>query len=128
MNRHLPLFVAAVLLAGISVVAQAPEISFDSAGDPLKVNSKNVKVEFENEYVRVLRCKYPANIREPLHEHLSDRRLTVPLDDVELKVTTQGAEDRTVTLTAGQPLWSTGPIVHAAQSNRAVELIVVELK
>jgi hypothetical protein len=96
--------------------------------DPLKVNSKNVKVELENEYVRVLRCKYPANVREPLREHVSDGRLTVALDDVGLKVTTQGAEDRTATLTAGQSSWSVGPVIHAAQTNRAVELIVVELK
>jgi len=98
------------------------------ARDPAKVNSKNVKVEFENEYVRVLRCKYAAKVREPLHEHLNERRLTVALDDVELKVTTQGVEDRTTTLTAGQSSWSTGPVVHAAQPNRAVELIVIELK
>ncbi|MGH9722768.1 MAG: hypothetical protein ACRD8O_21375 [Bryobacteraceae bacterium] len=99
-----------------------------SARDPLKVNSKNVKVEFENEYVRVLRCKYSANVREPVHEHLSGGRLTVALDDVELKVTTEGLEDQTRTLKAGQSAWSTGPVVHAAQANRAVELIVIELK
>ena len=96
--------------------------------DPQQVNPKNVKVEFENEYVRVLRCKYLANVREPLHEHASEGRLTVALDDVVLKVTTQGAEDRTVTLAAGQPSWSVGPVVHAAQANRAVDLIVLELK
>src|SRR5688500_4242364 len=48
-----------------------------SARDPLKMNPKNVNVEFENEYVRVLRCKYAANVPEPLHEHLSENRLTV---------------------------------------------------
>jgi hypothetical protein len=102
---------------------------FGAAGrDPLKVNPKNVTVEFENEFVRVLRCKYPANVREPLHEHLSEGRLTVALDDVELKVTTQGAQDRVAKLAAGQSSWSTGPVVHAAQANRAVELIVIELK
>jgi hypothetical protein len=99
-----------------------------TARDPVKVNSKNVKVEFENEYVRVLRCRYAANVREPMHEHTNERRLTIPLEDVTLKVTTQGAEDRTITLAAGHPSWSTGPVIHAAQANRAVELIVVELK
>ena len=99
-----------------------------SKRDPLKVNPKNVKVEFENEYVRVLRCKYPANIREPLHEHLGENRLTVALDDVEMKVTTEGAPDRTARLAAGQGSWSTGGVVHAAQANHAVELIVIELK
>jgi len=96
--------------------------------DPLKVNPKNVKLEFENEYVRVLRCKYVANVREPLHEHAGEGRLTVALDDVVLKVTTQGAEDRTVKLAAGQSSWSLGPVVHAAQADRAVDLIVLELK
>jgi hypothetical protein len=60
--------------------------------------------------------------------HANEGRLTVALDDVTLNVTTQGAEDHTVTLAAGQSSWSTGPVVHAAQANRAVELIVVELK
>jgi hypothetical protein len=50
------------------------------------------------------------------------------LDDVELSVTTQGSADRITKLAAGQPFWSTGPVVHAAQANRAVELIVIELK
>jgi len=99
-----------------------------SARDPLMVNPKNVKVEFDNEYVRVLRCRYRANLREPLHEHLGENRITVALDDVALKVTTQGSEDRTVTLAAGQAFWSTGPVIHAAQANRDVELIVIELK
>ena len=99
-----------------------------SVRDPLKVNPKNVKVEFENEYVRVLRCKYAANVREPMHQHLNEGRLTVALDDVELKVTTQGGEDRTARLTAGQAAWSTGPAIHGAEANRAVELIVIELK
>jgi hypothetical protein len=99
-----------------------------SARDPLKVNPKNVKVEFDNEFVRVLRCKYAANVPEPLHEHLSERRLTVALESVDLKVTTQGAADRSATLAAGQASWSTGPAVHAATANRDVELIVIEFK
>jgi hypothetical protein len=99
-----------------------------SARDPVTVNAKNVKVEFENDQVRVLRCKYAANVREPLHEHLGEGRLTIALEDVEMKVTTQGAEDRTVALKAGIPSWSAGPVVHAALPNRAVELIVIELK
>ena len=40
----------------------------------------------------------------------------------------QGGEDRTVALAAGQAAWSTGPVIHAAQANHAVELIVIELK
>ena len=96
--------------------------------DPLKVNPTNVKLEFENEYVRVLRCRYSANVREPLHEHLSENRLSIALDDVEMKIATEGGAQRTVTLAAGQPFWSSGNVVHAAQANRAVEVIVIDLK
>src|SRR5437867_1941679 len=85
-------------------------------------------IKLENEFIRVLFLTDQPRTKTPLHEHLNDGRLTVALDDVELKVTTQGAEDRTATLTAGQSSWSTGPVVHAAQSNRTVELIVAELK
>jgi hypothetical protein len=99
-----------------------------SARDPVKTNPKNVTVEFENERVRVLRCKYAAGVREPLHEHLSGERITVALDDVEMSVKTQGSADRTTKLATGQPFWSAGPVDHAAQANRAVELIVIELK
>jgi uncharacterized RmlC-like cupin family protein len=99
-----------------------------AARDPLKVNPKFTKVELENEHVRVLRCKYPANVREPLHEHLSENRLTIALEDVEVKVTQEGAADRTTALKAGQAAWSAGPVVHAGQTNRATELIVIELK
>ena len=98
------------------------------ARDPVTANPKNVTVEFENETARVLRCKYAANVREPLHEHLGGERITVALDDVELSVMTEGAPERTTKLAAGQPFWSAGPVVHAAQANRAVELIVIELK
>jgi hypothetical protein len=31
-------------------------------------------------------------------------------------------------MTAGQAVWSTGSVVHAAQANHATELIVIELK
>jgi hypothetical protein len=99
-----------------------------AASDPVKVNAKHVKVEFDNEFVRVLRCQYPAKEREPLHEHLSEGRLTVALGDVGMQVQTQGAADRTTKLAAGQSSWSAGPVVHSAQADRNVELIVIELK
>lgn len=99
-----------------------------SARDTVKANAKNVKVEFENEYVRVLRCKYAANVPEALHEHLNDSRVTVALNDVEMKVSTQGGPERTTKLTAGAAVWSAGPVVHSAIADRAAELIVVELK
>jgi hypothetical protein len=99
-----------------------------SARDPLRVNAKHCTQEFDNEQVRVLRCKYPANFREPLHEHLNLGRVTVTLNDVELNVKTEGAADRTVALKTGDAAWNGGPVVHSAQANRATELIIVDVK
>jgi hypothetical protein len=45
-----------------------------------------------------------------------------------LKVTTQGAEDRTPTVGGRPSSWSMGPAVYAAQTDRTVDLIVLELK
>ena len=59
-----------------------------AARDPLKVNPKNVTVEFENEYVRVLRCKYPANVREPPFA------LLAPLPFLDARLLFHGARSR----------------------------------
>lgn len=99
-----------------------------AARDPLKVNAKHCSQEFENPQVRVLRCKYPTNDKEPMHEHLSLGRVTVQLNDTDLKVTTQGAVDQSVSRKAGDVSWSAGPVVHSAQTSRAAEMIIVELK
>ena len=44
------------------------------------------------------RCKYPANVCEPLHEHFNEGCPTIALNDVEIKVETQEAQDRSVDL------------------------------
>ena len=99
-----------------------------SARDPLKVNAKHCVPAFDNDQVRVMRCKYPANDREPMHEHLNLGRVTITLNDVELNVKTEGAADRTVALKAGDSAWNAGPVVHSAQASRDAELIIVDLK
>jgi hypothetical protein len=92
------------------------------------VNAKHCTQEINNAEVRVLRCKYPVNFREPMHEHLNLGRVTVTLNDVELNVKTEGIEDRKVALKAGDAVWNAGPVVHSAQADRATELIIVDLK
>lgn len=40
-----------------------------SAPDPVKVDPKHYTVEFENEKVRVLRIKFGAREKSPMHSH-----------------------------------------------------------
>jgi len=47
-----------------------PAVSKHSlASDPVQVDAKHYTVEFENEKVRVLRIKYAAHEKSPMHSH-----------------------------------------------------------
>ena len=51
-----------------------------TALDPTKIDSKHYKVEFENEYVRVLRIHFGPHEKSPNHEH-SLNRVVLYLND-----------------------------------------------
>lgn len=59
--------------------------------DPVKVDSKHYKVEFENEKVRVLRVSYGANEKSIMHGH--PNAVAVFLADCASKVHLPGWED-----------------------------------
>ena len=99
-----------------------------SARDAMKVNAKLCKIEIDNPSVRVFRCKYPAGVQEPMHEHLNPGRVTVALNDADLTVKTEGAADRQASVKTGDAIWSAGPVVHGAKADRDTVLIVVDLK
>lgn len=48
--------------------------------DPLKVDSKHYKLEFENDQVRVMRIRYGPKEKGPVHQHTMDR-VVVYLND-----------------------------------------------
>jgi hypothetical protein len=52
----------------------------DSPLDPVKVDPEHYKVDFENEYVRVLRVHYEAHSKGQTHEHFLNR-VVVYLND-----------------------------------------------
>jgi len=55
----------AILAALVLAVIAAPVL----AQDPVKVDSKHYKVEFENDVVRVLRITYGPGEKSVMHEH-----------------------------------------------------------
>jgi len=93
------------------------------AQDPVKVDP-NVKVEFENARVRILRMTYQAGVNGPLHTH------DLPRVIVELADSRQRADDGTVnerkrnTARFSEP--NTAP--HKAAYLTAAESIAIELK
>lgn len=99
-----------------------------SAKDPLKVDPKHYKVEFENDQVRVVRVKIGARESVPMHEHGLDR-VVVYLTDQDFKIT---APDGKVTMAkhkAGDVGFS-NPGTHSEEnlSDKPFEIVVVEFK
>ena len=98
-----------------------------SALDPVKVDPKHYKVEFENAQVRVLRVNFPPGEGTPLHEHLLNR-VVVYLHDTKLEVTTDGKPVVTERK-AGDVSWG-APTKHLEKNlaSGPFEVIAVEVK
>ena len=96
--------------------------------DPLRVDPKRYKVDWENDQVRVVRVKIGPGESIPLHEH-SRQRAVVYLTDAHFE---QILEDGTKVEShqkRGDVVWSETPVRHR-EINRggAFEGVVVELK
>lgn len=99
-----------------------------SALDPLKVDPKHYRVEFENDQVRVIRVRIGAKETVPMHEHSLDR-VVVYLTDQDFTIT--GADGKAVHAVhkAGDVGFS-APATHKEEnlSDRPFEIVVVEIK
>lgn len=99
-----------------------------SSLDPIKVDPKHYRVEFENDQVRVLRVKIGGHEVAPMHEH-SLNRVTVYLTDQAFRVTSADGKVDSVQHKAGEAVWGT-PLTHKEEnsSDKAFEALVVEIK
>src|SRR3974377_1058949 len=71
--------------------------------DAVTADGKHYKVEFENEYVRVLRIQYGPHEVGNMHDH--PHSTTVFLTDGSLNMTTPDGKSRRGSVTAGQVVW-----------------------
>ena len=96
--------------------------------DPVKVISKNYRVEFENDQVRVVRAKAAPKETLPLHEHAVNR-VTVMLTDQDFRITAADGTVQNPKRKAGEVAWGT-PGKHEEEnlSDKPFEIIMVELK
>ena len=97
------------------------------AQDPVKVDSKHYKVEFENEHVRVLRITYGPGEKSVMHEH-PDAVATFLADSKGVFHLADGTK-QDFTNKKGSVLWTpAGKHQPENTSDKPFELVLVELK
>ena len=113
-----------VFLAGVPLLFFAVSLG---AQDPAKVAANQCKVEFENDYVRVLRWNVGPGEKIPMHEHPAS--ISILLSGGRVKFTLPDGTTRETEMETGQVTWSE-PGSHASQNvgDQSHELIQIELK
>jgi hypothetical protein len=113
--------------AAVLSIALTYGASVAMAQDPVKVDSKHYKVDFENDQVRVLRITYPPGEKSVMHDHPD--AMAVFLTDHHVKFAYPDGKTEEVRAKAGETKWTKGG-KHLPENVGAkkLELILVELK
>jgi quercetin dioxygenase-like cupin family protein len=113
------------LLAGVAALFAG---NVTLAQDPVSVDPKHHKIEFENEQVRVLRITFDPGEKAPMHEHPC--AIAVGIRDGALEFTLPDGTSRTAPLTQGQVIVNAKPFKHQVEnkSDKPVEVILLEMK
>jgi hypothetical protein len=117
------LAVPASLLLALQFASAMPAM----AQDPVKVDSKHYKVEFENDQVRVLRITYGPHEKSVMHEHPAN--VAVFLTDASAKFTMPDGKSVAAQVKSGGVKWDAGG-KHLPENvgDKPMEVILVELK
>ncbi len=95
--------------------------------DPVKVDPKHYKVEFENDHVRVLRIKYEPGDKSVMHSH--PESIAVFLTDAHGKFTYPDGSTEDINAKAGTVLHMDAHThLPESRSEKPFEVIAVELK
>jgi quercetin dioxygenase-like cupin family protein len=111
----------------IIFVISAACVTLAQGQDPAVVNAKTIKVQFENDRVRVLEANLPPGVKEEVHSHPA--YVIYVLEGGRYR---NYASDGKVTegeLKAGEVLFRE-PLTHAAENigDKPLHMILVELK
>lgn len=114
-----------LVVAAVSMLA-AP-FAPARAQDPVKVDSKHYKVEFENDQVRVLRITYGPHEKSVMHDHPAN--VAIFLTDGQAKFTLPDGKTVDAPVKEGGTQWDPGG-KHLPENvgDKPFELILVELK
>jgi quercetin dioxygenase-like cupin family protein len=118
------LVLAAIVFYGVATHGQ-PQTG--AKPDPVKVDPKHYKVEFENDHVRVLHITYGPKEKSVMHYH-PDGVVTY-LTDGNIRMTTPDGKSMDQSGKAGQTVWAEAG-AHLPQNigDKKFEAILVELK
>jgi quercetin dioxygenase-like cupin family protein len=116
-------FLVGIILCGIAARGQSPT----GKPDPVKVDPKHYKVDFENDRVRVLHITYGPGEKSVMHYHPA--AVVVYITDGKTRMTTPDGKTQDMTGKAGQSVW-TDAGMHLPQniSDKKFEATLVELK
>jgi len=117
------LILAGVMAYGVSALAQPAS---GGKADPVKVDAKHYKVEFENENVRVLHISYAPGEKSVMHYH--PNAVAVYLTDGKTKMTTPDGKSQDMSVKAGAATWTPAGSHLPQNTGERLELILVELK
>jgi uncharacterized RmlC-like cupin family protein len=95
--------------------------------DPVELDPKHYKAEFENDTLRVLRIKYGAKEKSVMHDHPSG--VGIFLTDQHVRFTYPDGNTKEIELKAGQTKWL-DTFTHQPEnlSDEPFEMILVEVK
>jgi quercetin dioxygenase-like cupin family protein len=117
------LAVSLVALGGSGLLAAA----MASAQDPVKVDPKHYKLEFENDKVRVLRINYGPHEKSVMHYHPGS--VAVFLTEAHARFTTPDGKTQEPPVKAGDVQWTpAGKHLPENVGDKPFEVILVELK
>ncbi len=120
---------ATLVLAGVIAYGVAAHAQPAGGGkaDPVKVDAKHYKVEFENESVRVLRISYAPGEKSVMHYHPAS--VAVFLTDGKTRMTTPDGKSEDTPAKAGVANWApAGSHLPQNVGDKRFEVILVELK
>ena len=116
-----------VILSVVAVAALAGTAVILHAQDPVKVDAKHYKVEFENDQVRVLRIHYAPGEKSVMHSHPDS--VAVFLADQTGKFTYPDGKSEDVTMKTGEAKFTPAGVHLPENTGKGpLDLILVELK
>ncbi len=118
---------AGMVVAGGLVLGVAAHAQKAAKADPVKVDPKHYKVEFENANVRILRISYAPGEKSVMHDHPNS--VAVFLTDGSSKMTTPDGKTQDMPIKAGTTQWTdAGSHLPQNSGKTRFELVLVELK
>jgi quercetin dioxygenase-like cupin family protein len=116
-----------LMVSVVAVVALLSSAAVTRAQDPVKVDPKHYKVEFENDQVRVLRIHYAAGEKSVMHSHPDS--VAVFLADQTAKFTYPDGKTEEVTMKTGETKFTPGGAHLPENTGKGpIDLVLVELK